>query len=305
MSTRMGVRLLMVFLALLGKVGLGQNYIDLVKLNFQTTPQNSFQNNTANTRVTEVGAELAIPIKLNETTVWFTHVVYEQTDVKLYSDGDYQNLKALTIRMGVVKTHSERLTGTYLFVPRISANSDSPAGESFQFGGLVLFKFIRSERVNFKAGLFGSSDFFSPFVTPLLGFYRLSEDGKWEINALLPAAFNLNRVLMDGLDAGLNFNGQIKGFRLNEVHTTSRPGYLVRTANEICGYLKWRIAKNTFAQTRAGISLGRSYRVYDAGDKLDFAISFIKFNNHRTQLNTDFSNGWVGQVGLVYRIPTP
>jgi hypothetical protein len=69
--------------------------------------------------------------------------------------------------------------------------------------------------------------------------------------------------------------------------------------------MKWRIAKNTYMQARAGISMGRSYRAYDADDKLDFAISFIKFNNNRTQINTDFSNGWVGQVGLVYRIPTP
>jgi hypothetical protein len=92
---------------------------------------------------------------------------------------------------------------------------------------------------------------------------------------------------------------------LNEIPATGQPGYLVRTSNEICGYLKWRIAKNTFVQARAGISLGRSYRIYDAEDKLDLAISLIKFNNTRTQLNTDFSNGWVGQVGLFYRIPTP
>jgi hypothetical protein len=302
---RNGVNFLVVIIALQAKLGLGQNYVDLVKLNFQTTPQNSFIKSTAKTKVNEFGAELAIPIKLGESAVWFTNAVYDQTSVKLYQDEDYQNLKSLTIRTGLIKQHTERLTGTYLLVPRISSDSDSPGRDGFQFGGLVLFKVTRSDHLNVKAGLFASSDFFSPFVTPLLGFYRLSEDKKWEINALLPAALNVNRVLIDGLDAGLNFNGQIKGFRLNEIPATGQAGYLVRSSNEICSYLKWRIAKNIFVQARAGISIGRSYRVYDADDKLDFAISFIKFNNNRTQLNTDFSNGWVGQVGLFYRIPTP
>lgn len=283
---------------------MSQNYIDLIRVSGQSTPLNKFKDAPSHTRASELTAELIVPLKLNDRNIWFTNLVYERIYVRLFESGGYYALSSLTMRTGLVKNHSDKVTGTYLFVPRISSSAGSALKQSFQFGGLALFKFTKSEQVSFKFGLFASSDFFGRFLTPLIGYYQLSEDGKWEINALLPASFNLNRTVTKRLDLGLNFNGQIKGFHLNQVPGIDEPGYVVRSSNEVSIYCKLKITKNLFAQARTGFSVGRSYRVYDTHDKVDLAISFIKFNDQRSQLNTDFKNGIVGQVGVFYRLPT-
>jgi hypothetical protein len=296
--------LLMFLLLLWSPIIWAQSYVDLVKFSYQTTPLNTFDQGTGKTRVSEFSGELMLPLKVGEKTFFVNNLMYEQASVKLFESTDYEGLRSFTLRTGLMVNHSEKLTGTYLFVPRVSSDLNSSFSDGLQLGGLVLFKIAQSPRSNIKLGLFASTEFFSAFVTPLLGYYRLSEDSKWEINGLLPASFGVSRKLSSKFDAGLSFNGQIKGFRLKEVQSTGEPGYLARTSNDICASLKMQLIKNMYIQLRAGITLGRSYRVYDADDRIDFAISFIKFDNTRTQLNTDFANGWIGQVVLFYRMPT-
>jgi hypothetical protein len=297
-------QLLMLLLLLLPSMIWAQSYVDLVKFSYQATPLNTFDAGTGKTRVSEFNGELMLPLKVGERTFFVNNLTYEQTSVKIFESTDYEGLRSFTLRTGLMINHSEKLTGTYLFVPRVSSDLNSSFGDGLQLGGLVLFKIAQSSQTNIKLGLFASTEFFSAFVTPLLGYYRLSDDGKWEINGLLPASFAVSRKLSSRFDAGLSFNGQIKGFRLREVESTGQPGYLARTSNDFCASLKMQLVKNMFLQLRVGRTLGRSYRVYDAGDKLNFAISFIKFDNTRAQLNTDFADGWIGQVVLFYRMPT-
>jgi hypothetical protein len=297
-------QLLMFLLLQLPSLIWAQSYVDLVKFSYQATPLNRFDQGTGKTRVSEFNGELMLPLKIGEKTFFVNNLMYEQTSVKLFESTEYEGLRSFTLRTGLMVNHSEKLTGTYLFVPRVSSDLNSSFGDGLQLGGLILFKIAQSPQSNFKLGLFASTEFFSAFVTPLLGYYRLSDDNKWEINGLLPASFGVSRKLSSRFDAGLSFNGQIKGFRLKEVESTGQPGYLARTSNDICASLRMQLAKNMYLQLRTGITLGRSYRVYDADDQLKFAISFIKFDNTRTQLNTDFADGWVGQVVFFYRMPT-
>jgi hypothetical protein len=276
----------------------------LVKFSFQATPLNAFDQGSGKTRLSEFNGELMLPLKVGEKTFFANNFMYEQASVKLFESADYEGIRSFTLRTGLMINHSEKLTGTYMFVPRVSSDLNSSFADGLQLGGLVLFKIAQSPQSNIKLGLFASTEFFSAFVTPLIGYYRLSEDNQWEINGLLPASFSVSRKLSSHFDAGLSFNGQIKGFRLREVQSTGQPGYLARTTNDICASLKMQLVKNMYVQLRFGRTLGRSYRVYDADDQLKFAISFIKFDNTRTQLNTDFADGWIGQVVLFYRMPT-
>ena len=281
----------------------GQNYIDLIKFSTQSTPHSNFNGSSESTRINELNIELTTPVQLSTRNIWLSNMAFERLEVRLFESQNYESLYSFTLRTGLNMSHSSKITGTYLLAPRISSTRGSSFSESFQFGGLMLYKFLMSEQSNFKLGILVHSDFFSPFVTPLIGYYRLSTSGKWEINALLPSTFNLNRVLTKDLDVGLNFNGQVKGYHFDQVSSTGESGYMVRSSNELCGYIKLRVAKNIFLQARTGLSIGRSYRVYDGNDKIDLAISFIKINDNRVQLNSDFKNGMVGQVGLFYRLP--
>jgi hypothetical protein len=138
-------------------------------------------------------------------------------------------------------------------------------------------------------------------VAPIFGLYYLNPWKKFEANLVLPSSADFNYRLQKWLNAGINFSGQIKSFRLAELETSQNPGYVVKSSNEICGYLKFNFSKNISLLTRAGYSVGRTYRVFDESDKIDLGISLIKIGNDRTQLNTNFSDGLVYQTILLYR----
>ncbi len=52
----------------------------------------------------------------------------------------------------------------------------------------------------------------------------------------------------------------------------------------------------------AGVSLGRSFRVYENDDKIDFGLSLFRFGDDRAPLNTDFANGLFYRAELAYRV---
>jgi hypothetical protein len=51
----------------------------------------------------------------------------------------------------------------------------------------------------------------------------------------------------------------------------------------------------------AGVSLGRSFREYQTGDKIDFGLSLFRFGDDRVPLNRDFEDGAFGRVEVAYR----
>ena len=51
-----------------------------------------------------------------------------------------------------------------------------------------------------------------------------------------------------------------------------------------------------------GYAISRNYKVYDANDKIDLALSSIYFGDDRTQLNERFKDGSIFKVELFYRL---
>ena len=230
---------------------LAQNYVDIARLYYSHSAPNTFQDSPSKTRVTEVGFDVTYPIVLKNGDAILTGFSYERTNVKLFAEG-YGSIASVAIRVGINKKHSDKLSGRYLLIPKLASDFEQPSGRNFQFGALALLKFVRSERVNYKAGVYLNSEFFGPFITPILGFYYLNPNGKFEANVTLPSLVDLNYKLHNVLNIGFNFSGQIRSYRLAQLSATSKPGYVVKSSNEVCGYLKFNLSKNLSIQTRLG-----------------------------------------------------
>jgi hypothetical protein len=165
-------------------------------------------------------------------------------------------------------------------------------------------KYTQRENKSYKLGIYYNSELFGPFIVPLLGVYYLSPNKKFETNLTLPFLADINYKLHQRLNIGVNFNGQIRSYHLNNVSATNQPGYMVKATNELFSYLKFNLTESLSIQTRLGYSIGRSFRVYDIDDKITFGSVLVKVGDDRQQLNTDFSDGFIYQATLLYRFIT-
>ena len=71
--------------------------------------------------------------------------------------------------------------------------------------------------------------------------------------------------------------------------------------NEYEAYLKFNATKNISITIKVGQSIGRTYNVFDEGDKVTFGLPATFIGGKRQQLNTNFSNGMIFQATLLYR----
>lgn len=78
--------------------------------------------------------------------------------------------------------------------------------------------------------------------------------------------------------------------------------YISKTSNELVSYLRFQLSKSLYINTKVGYAISRNYKVYDAKDKISFALTNIYFGDDRTQLNERFKDGAIFKIELLYRI---
>jgi hypothetical protein len=119
---------------------------------------------------------------------------------------------------------------------------------------------------------------------------------------MLPLQADVNYQVLPFMNVGCNFNGQIRSYHLNNVTDANPNTYVTKSANELYAYAKFNVTKSISLQTKLGQSFGRSYKVYDEKDKVNFGLPATFIGGKRQQLNSNFSNGMIFQVTLLYRL---
>ncbi len=278
-----------------------QKYVDIAKVYYNNSSVSNFENSDVGTRVKEFGFDLTVPIVINSKDAFLTGVILDRTQTKLFEEEPEETISILGLRAGLSKQHSDKWSGTYILIPKIASDFKSVTRKDFQLGAIVLMKYTKRENLNYKIGGYYSSEFFGPMFVPLFGLYYLSPNKKFETNLTLPFLADANYKLLERVHIGVNFFGQVRSYHLSQIPGSSNEGYVVKTSNDLFGYLKFNLSKSLSVQTKLGYALGRSYRVYDEADKIKFGSVLIRVGDDRTQLNTDFSSGWMYQAMLVYR----
>jgi len=252
-----------------------------------------------------MGVDLTLPVRLNERTALLTGLFFERITTKTSPIADLNTVYTANVRLGVNLQHSEKWSGTYLLLPKLSSDFKNISGKDFQMGALALLKYTKKENLNYKMGLYYNSELFGPFFVPILGLYYLSPNKRFESNLSLPLAADANYSLKPWLNAGLSFNAFVRSFYLNDPQFTEDNEYLVKRTSEIFGYLQFNVLKNIIIQPKIGYSIGRNYRIYDEHDKITFGIMAFSFGDERKQLNTDFKDGAIFSMRILYRFFIP
>ncbi|MFN8115137.1 MAG: DUF6268 family outer membrane beta-barrel protein [Bacteroidia bacterium] len=287
---------------LAGSLGFSQNYVDVLKVSASTTPNNTFDSSSTKTKLNELMVDLTVPVKINEDFSVLTGVIYEDIQTKLFADGIVKNFGSTSVKLGFNKRLTEKWSTTVVALPKIASDYNSFNSRDFQMGGIALFKYKKRDNLNFKTGLYYNSELFGPFFVPMLGMYYQSPNKKFEANILLPLQADINYQVLKFMNVGVNFNGQIRSYHLNNVTDANPNTYVTKSTNELFAYLKFNITKNISLQTKVGQSFARSFKVYDTNDQVNFGLPLTFVGNKRDQLNSNFSNGLIFQATLIYRI---
>ena len=280
---------------------MGQNYVDILKVNASTTPYNTFDTSTSKTKIDQIDVDLTVPIKINDKLSIISGAMFESFQTKLFEDGNVKTFGSTALKIGANKLFNDRWSGTAVLLPKIASDYKNISGIDLQFGAVGIMKYKKSDNKNFKFGLYYNSELFGPFFVPMVGMYYLSPNKKFETNIMLPLQADVNYKLIPFMNVGFNFNGQIRSYHLTDVTPTHKSTYIARSTNEFYAYLKFNVTKSLSITTKVGQSLGRSYKVFDEGDKVTFGLPATFIGGKRQQLNTNFSNGMIFQATLLYR----
>lgn len=279
-----------------------QNYVDVFKLNYNSTPLNKFDSSANSTKINEISADFTFPKRVNDKLVLISGGSYESIQTRVFENQPYLRFSSIGLKLGFNRSINPQWTASLIMFPKISSDFVEVSRKDFQIGGITMLKYSKRSNLNYKIALYGNSELFGPILVPLFGMYYLTENGKWETNLMLPLQADVNYKITSGIALGLNFNGQIRSYHLTNTSPVNYNTYVNRSSNELCAYLKFNLARSLSLQTKIGYSLGRSYRVYKEDDKVKFALPLLYFNDQRKQLNTDFENGILFQFQVLYRV---
>ncbi|MDD3722238.1 MAG: DUF6268 family outer membrane beta-barrel protein [Lutibacter sp.] len=294
--------IIIVLLGFFAQMVSAQNYIDIARFYYMNTPLNSFENSLEQTKVEEYGLQLTFPIVLNEKTVLITGVSADRSSLKLDPNFlDHSSLNKVRLQLGINQVHSEKWTGTYVLLPSVASYFEPVPMDDFQLGLLTLFTYNKRKNLNYKVGFYINEENYGPLFVPLFGLYYLSPNHKFESTLLLPGQVDVNYQLGKKIALGMNFDGMTSSYNIHKSISIPKGRYVVRSSNELYTYLQFQVGKSIYAKTKVGYSISRTYKVFDNEDKVDLSLSSLYFGDERTQLNTNFKEGAIFKVELLYR----
>lgn len=294
--------LLLLFFTLITLAGNAQEYVDLLKFRYDNTPLNQFDSSTASTRVQEIGLDATIPIAFKNGNAFITGFnLLSITTAVNPNNPDLTAVYIALLKIGMNFKHSEKWSGTYMLLPKLSSDFKEISADDFQFGALAILKYKKTSHFKWQFGMYYNGELFGPLFVPLFGFYYMSPSKKLEVNMTLPVWADINYRFNNWLRVGFNFRAFVRSFNINEPQFAENGEYLVKASNEPMLYLQFEPVKSLIIQTKIGYSIGRQYRIYDETDKVVFGFSAFRFGDDREQLNSNFEDGIIFEARLLYR----
>lgn len=290
-------RLLLVIL-LFSCIASAQEYVDLFRIGYGQTFNNNFEGVDSNTNVESFEVGFTFPIVLNENHALITGADFSLNKVQLFPETEYSNLYSTNLKLGMASNWSEKWSSTLVLLPKIASDYKNITHNDFYFGGFAMLKLKKNENLKYRFGVYASQEAFGLFTTPILGWYYLSPNKRFEMDMSLPIAadvsykFGLTTIGVDYFGIGRSYN----------VHYKNQPTlYADLSSLEFAGYLQFNaLAESVLLRAKVGYS-SNDYEIYAEGDKMDLGVSAFSFGDDRTQLNPSISGGVFLKVEAIYR----
>ncbi len=298
-------RVLIIILFFLGCTShFGQDYVNILRLYGQYSPDAEYNDGIGKTDLKEFGTRILLPVPLKNDRVLLPGLFFEKVQGKLSPNHiESTTVYTITPQIGMQFKYSEQWKANYILMPSINSDLENLDSDDMQLGAICLFTKTKSETLNFQYGLYVNTEVYGLNVLPLVGMYYISDTRKFEADLFLPVYFDLNYRLDNKLRLGIQYLGRGTTHNLNSYGTDKSGYYLEKGSQDLYAYIEVPLMKDWVIQGMIGHSFGRYYEVYDRDEKLDWAIGSILFGDDREQVNGDISDGLVVKFKLIYRYP--
>jgi len=276
-------------------LAIAQDYVDLFKIGYGETFNNNFEGTTSSTSVKSFETDLTFPVVLNEKNALITGAAFSRNNLQLFPEAEFTSLYSTTLKLGLASTYNDKWRSTIVLLPKIASDYKNISGDDFYFGGFAILKLQRKENLIYRFGFYGSSEAFGIFSTPIIGWYYLSPNGKFEMDMSLPIAADINYTC-GSFTYGIDYFGIGRSFNISNVNA-----YVDLSSLEFASYLQFNaLDKSVLLRAKFGYS-SNDYEVYTEGDKIDFGLSAFSFGDDRTQLNPSINGSVFLKFEAIYR----
>lgn len=275
-----------------------QDYVDIFKLSLNNATLGNLDNDYE-TSVNNLNMEVYYPKKLSEKTVLLTGFTVENTRLNFSEGAERTSLTMTRLNLGMKYQHSEKWSGTYVFLPKIASDFDNIGSNDFQFGGLAVLDYQYNETSKVKFGLYASSENHGSTITPLIGIWHRSKNNKFYINATLPIRMDANYALSKKFSVGTDLLTSIKSYNLSEANSEF---YTQEESIRFAMYAALGLMENSIIlRGKVGFDT-TDYGVYNSNEKVGAQVlTFPLSTDKRNRLNSEFDSSLYIGFDAIYR----
>lgn len=276
-----------------------QEYVDLLKIGYGETFSNDFVDTSESTSVSSFDVDLTVPVVINENHAFITGVSFSKNNLQLAPNAENTSLYSTILKLGLASTYNEKWSSTIILLPKIASDYKNITRNDFYFGGFGLLKYQKNEHLKYRFGIYGSMEAFGFFTVPIIGWYYLSPNKKFEMDMSLPISSDVNYT-HGAFTYGIDYYGIGRSFRLYGDEEESN-AYVDMSSLEFSSYVQFNaLKKSVLIRAKFGYS-STNYEVYADGDEIDLGLAAFTFGDDRTQLNPDISGSFFARVEAIYR----
>lgn len=275
-----------------------QEYVDLFRVGYGQTFNNNFKGTDTNTYVKFMDVGFTLPIVINGNHALITGADFSRNNLQLFPEAAFTSLYSTNLKLGLASTWSETWSTTLVLLPKIASDYKNISGNDFYLGGFALLKLKRNENLKYRFGVYASQEAFGLFTTPILGWYYLSPNQRFEMDMSLPITADVS-YKMGIATVGMDYFGIGRSYN---VHCENGPTlYADLSSLEFAGYLQFNaLEESVLLRAKLGYS-SNNYEMYAEGEKMDLGISAFSFGDDRTQLNPSLNGGIFLKFEAIYR----
>jgi hypothetical protein len=281
----------------------GQNYIDLANAYTRVSPANNVKDSSYQVNLNTVALDLKLPLVIDKNNVAIIGLDFQQNSIQSNKKEIEKtlNFSSSLIQIGLEHKWNKRSKVLIMSLSRMNSNLKNINKKHFQQGGLILGTTKKSQTFDWKYGLYYNREFFGNMFVPLAGF-NWEINKKWRLKLMIPMNFEVAYKPNLKSTIGLRFDGINSSYRTNET-PLGKAAYIDKADNNLWVYGELEIAKNCWIHAKAGYSILRNYRVFEAGDEMKLKVGPINFGDQRETRVSAFDNGWSFEARFIYRLP--
>ena len=286
-----------------------QNWIDLANVYWRTSPFNAIEGSNEKRTMNMYVVDGKAPVILNNNNVLIFGLEYQYTTISNENPlwPNYAFASHM-LQLGWEHKWSDKSKMLFMTIPRFNTDYSNIGKAHFQLGGLALGTTSRSERFDWKYGLYYNGELFGPMFVPLFGFnWKINK--KWRFKLTIPLNLEIAYMPKDWFRAGLRFDGVNASYAYTPLpDASSSLGYIDKADNNAWLFSDFRIGKNIWCHIKAGYSILRKYRYFLGGDQMTLKLGPVNIIDERHYGNPKnvpllFKNGYSFELRFLYRLP--